>query len=518
MNSKNTKRALLGSVVAMLVCFTMLLSTTFAWFTDTAVSGSNIIKSGTLNITLTDATGASLEGQMIEWDTADGRAQDQILWEPGCTYKTEEFYIKNEGNLKLKFKFAVTGIDGNAELLEVIDFKVMADASQLNLATTGSIDLLTDKGAYVLNPGDVVGPLVLSGTMDEAAGNEYQGKTIEGITVSLVANQVEGENDSFGPDYDADADRDSNITIHTADELGDAFADAKDGDVLTLADNINLTAPITFNTDADIVLDLNGKTVEGGDTLLRFNAGSVSIKNGTFKNGVVGTLVDDSAAYADTIVFSGDAVAEITDVKIEALGNGIVLEDNAKITVLNADIATYVNKNGSYETNAVMLLDNARIDAITGGSYVSTYTKDFIDAYTGSYSGLDFYALNINSANASVGEISGGTFLGRTNDGSNGATIYVSAGKIEKISGGYFGYCEYTMRNYPYSLISVVNGGSIDAITGGSFEYASRFGCDFENIVAASGSAVEKTSETKTVYVKLSSSVKTDDVTVWNVK
>ena len=76
------------------------------------------------------------------------------------------------------------------------------------------------------------------------------------------------------------------------------------------------------------------------------------------------------------------------------------------------------------------------------------------------------------------------------------------------------------MRNNPYFLITVntANGASIDAITGGSFEYASGFGCDFENIVAASGSTVEKTSETKTVYVKFSSSVKTKDVTVWNVK
>ena len=36
MNSKNTKRALVSSALAMLVCVALLIGTTFAWFTDTA--------------------------------------------------------------------------------------------------------------------------------------------------------------------------------------------------------------------------------------------------------------------------------------------------------------------------------------------------------------------------------------------------------------------------------------------------------------------------------------------------
>lgn len=34
-NSKSTKKALFSSLLAMLVCVTMLIGTTFAWFTDT---------------------------------------------------------------------------------------------------------------------------------------------------------------------------------------------------------------------------------------------------------------------------------------------------------------------------------------------------------------------------------------------------------------------------------------------------------------------------------------------------
>ena len=34
-NRKTTKRALLGSVLALILCFSMLLGSTYAWFSDT---------------------------------------------------------------------------------------------------------------------------------------------------------------------------------------------------------------------------------------------------------------------------------------------------------------------------------------------------------------------------------------------------------------------------------------------------------------------------------------------------
>ena len=60
---KQTKRALLSSIVSLILCFTMLLGTTFAWFTDTASTGRNVIKSGNLDIELYYKT--SLEDE--EW-------------------------------------------------------------------------------------------------------------------------------------------------------------------------------------------------------------------------------------------------------------------------------------------------------------------------------------------------------------------------------------------------------------------------------------------------------------------
>ena len=92
----NTKRALLTSSVAFIVCFAMLIGTTFAWFTDTASTAVNKIQAGNLNIGLemfddTTQKWVSAENEILTFRTADNRTADEILWEPGCRYLTEGF-------------------------------------------------------------------------------------------------------------------------------------------------------------------------------------------------------------------------------------------------------------------------------------------------------------------------------------------------------------------------------------------------------------------------------------------
>ena len=195
-NTKTTKRALLSSVVAMLVCITMLIGTTFAWFTDTASTAVNKIQAGTLDIALQmkDASGnwVNAEGETLSWKKAAGAPNgEQVLWEPGCTYELPELRIVNKGNLALKYKINVNGIVGNAKLLEVITF-TYGDDININAEVT-------------LAPNAKTEGIIIKGHMDEAAGNEYQGLSIDGIGITVVATQVASEFDSFGNQYDKDA-------------------------------------------------------------------------------------------------------------------------------------------------------------------------------------------------------------------------------------------------------------------------------------------------------------------------
>ena len=123
-NRKSTKRALLGSVMAMVLCLAMLVGATFAWFTDTASTGVNKIQAGNLDIEIQDETGKAID--TLAWATKDGTAFAEDgktpLWEPGCTYTLTPFQIVNKGNLALKYKIVVTGLEGDTGLLKVIKF------------------------------------------------------------------------------------------------------------------------------------------------------------------------------------------------------------------------------------------------------------------------------------------------------------------------------------------------------------------------------------------------------------
>ena len=190
-NRKSTKRALLGSVVAMVLCLAMLVGATFAWFTDTASTGVNKIQAGNLDVQLVDENGNSLEGKTLEFKKAANAAEGEaVLWEPGCTYELPAVYVKNNGKLALKYKVAITGINGSAKLNEVIDW------------TINDADLSAD---HSLSAGATSEALTIKGHMKESAGNEYMNESIDGIAITVYATQDTVESDSFTNQYDKNA-------------------------------------------------------------------------------------------------------------------------------------------------------------------------------------------------------------------------------------------------------------------------------------------------------------------------
>mgnify|MGYP002518817619 CR=1 FL=1 len=208
-NNKSTKRALLTSALAILACVAMLIGTTFAWFTDTASTSVNRIQAGSLKVELWQADNDSkLGNEPLKWVAADNRAQDAILWEPGCSYNLESFRIKNNGNLALKYKVIINGLVGNAKLLEAIDFTVSVDGTPLvakdgtsTVATVADLNNFEGK----LGAQEVTGKITITGKMKTTAGNEYQEETIGGVNITVVATQDTVENDSYGNDYDDNA-------------------------------------------------------------------------------------------------------------------------------------------------------------------------------------------------------------------------------------------------------------------------------------------------------------------------
>ena len=255
--TKSTKRALLMSALSLLMCVSMLIGSTFAWFTDSVTSAGNTIQSGTLKVDLVDAQDNSLEGKVLKFDDQD----DNDLWEPGCTYKLQEVYVKNMGTLALKYEIAINGITGDAKLLEAIEWTVTVNGVETKLA-----DLNGKLGA-----GEKSKAIVLTGHMKEEAGNEYQGLTVDGISISVFATQDTVEKDSFDENYDDIA------LVSDADELKAAIAEGKNV-MLTNDVAVDANTTITVANDANIILDLNGHEISGTSSASGKNRAIFTVK------------------------------------------------------------------------------------------------------------------------------------------------------------------------------------------------------------------------------------------------
>ena len=224
MSKNTTKRSLLASVFALVLCVAMLVGSTFAWFTDTAATGVNKIQSGRLDVKLSYLN--DKEWKEVSKDTK--LFDDSALWEPG---HTEVAYLKveNAGNLALKYKLSVNvanevaGKNVNDEEFNLSDYIKMGvvndldgqknaytdrnDARDAVAATAGSIATYTKTGKIAAKGAEQYVALVVY--MPETVGNEanYKENNVPSIDlgVTLVATQDTVESDSFDSSYDEEA-------------------------------------------------------------------------------------------------------------------------------------------------------------------------------------------------------------------------------------------------------------------------------------------------------------------------
>lgn len=276
-NRTSVKRSLLVSAIALALTAALLIGSTFAWFTSTASTGVSKVEAGKLKVTLLNGDKELSSTDVLTWQKAEGQT-GTALWEPGCTYNLEPITIKNTGSLALKYKIVITGIKGDADLNKVIDWNVNDTAldADHSLAVGESKDL------------------TISGHMQENADDNYQGKTIDGISITVVATQDTVEYDSNGNQYDKDAEYP--ISVTTGDELQAIVNNAK------APVNIVLTNDITTNNfvipaDKDVTLDLNGRTVTNAESHTILNKGHLTLTDSSAdKSGQIISCKADTAA------------------------------------------------------------------------------------------------------------------------------------------------------------------------------------------------------------------------------
>ena len=390
-NKKATKRALLTSVMALVMCVVMLVGTTFAWFTDTASTAVNKIQAGNLDIELqmknNDGKWVDAENQTLNFLQKQGEKQvpsEDILWEPGCTYELPELRIVNKGNLALKYKISISGAKdatpendkNDLKLLDVIDWTYsVTGAGGATVAELGTERHLAAKTADE----DVFDTLTIKGQMQTSAGNDYQGMAIEGIAITVVATQDTVEFDSVGKDYDENAtypvvvSQSQLNTSLTLDALKDANGKVSPVEVTlgdTTAEDINYSQNNSGYT---------GKGVMLGSTKLNKYAATPAAAGEykfTFKDGTITSTATGYGSidnYKDTSVYM--LVPGNSDVVFENMTfNGVVSFDIQKYTSPWSNLNSITFKKCTF--NGIIIgtcpASNVTFDGCTFNKYTNT--------------------------------------------------------------------------------------------------------------------------------------------------
>ena len=188
--SRKIKSALFGGALLTIITVMLMLGSTMAWFQDTEVV-INTYTFGNLDVDIVEENDGQIVGattlQFVKPDGGEYQA-GAYLFEPGATFQLKEFYIKNSGDVAMKYrlKLDTTGATGQKELLDSMTITAtMGDGSP-------ALPFLLDSETRTLAAGKMDGPVRIYIHMKEAAGNEYQNLSVGGLVVKVIAVQDEG--------------------------------------------------------------------------------------------------------------------------------------------------------------------------------------------------------------------------------------------------------------------------------------------------------------------------------------
>lgn len=414
-NLKTTKRALLSSVIALLVCFTMLLGTTFAWFTDSVTSANNIIQTGTLDVEMYWAKGTE-DPSSADWkDASQGAIFNSELWEPGYV-EARHIKIANVGTLALKYKLAIAPNGEVSELADVIDV-YFVDPAQI--ATRDSLAALTPVGTLrqmIDDPdGAAYGSLLaedesteeiesvktvtIALKMRENAGNEYQNLSIgTNFSIVLMATQDNVEKDAFDENYD-------NIEIPDKDVQvieGNIYHYTVDGNVV-LASVPYGNVGASFTVPDDVTILGQGDVYDGAVPVFSKSSPieSITLPEGLVEikaRAITGVTTLTSINFPSTLKAIRAQALRLTGMdeltvpaNVEVIGEG-AFRDMANLTTVT------VEGNVAFDNNAFRSCPNLTSIYLLGDDVTFTSSQFATHSDDGNATGITIYVKNATVA------------------------------------------------------------------------------------------------------------------------
>lgn len=183
--SQKMRRAFLGGALLTIISVMLMLGSTMAWFQDSKVV-INTYTFGNLDVDVVDKDGTTIAATTINFVKPDGGEYqaNEFLFEPGATFRLKEFYVKNSGDVALKYRLKLDSgsATGDSKLLDAMDV----------YATMGDARFVLDSETRTLAAGETDEAVQIYLHMKPSAGNEYQNLAVSGLIVKVIAVQDEG--------------------------------------------------------------------------------------------------------------------------------------------------------------------------------------------------------------------------------------------------------------------------------------------------------------------------------------
>ena len=283
----------LTSLLCMVLCVTMFLSTTMAWFTDEVGSHGNQIYVGNLSMQLTWNNGANTVNLASE-GSAEPIFGNSVVWTPGHM-EARELTLTKDGNMDFSYRLDAQILkDGQpipnegAEYALAEYFLVYYNKAALPEPLTIGAVLNQESGwtysgtlAEVLQDKEFCSGIMRKGEQPQSQKisiviylkpeipSTYTNAKLENIYIFMTAYQTAGT-----------------VTVPPVNTAVDLAAALQADGIVVLSSDITLPADTTLEIPAGntVTLNLNGKKLTGSGSTVMDVKGDLTLEGGTIEN------------------------------------------------------------------------------------------------------------------------------------------------------------------------------------------------------------------------------------------
>lgn len=529
MQSKQTKsRAILLSVLVVVMCLAVILGATFALFTSRreyqiGVNTGKIDVQGELTLTrawsqgqstnereeatVTDNTATLPQGGTVAITDGSNITINNMSLGDGAAF---ELAVTNASAVDMKYSVTVVVNAGGSELRQALQFSVDGVNKSLEDDEVSLLDWQTVEAGQAIPEEDATLAFEISlpwsalEVFDPAEGEGVTEPQSVSMTVVLEALQANAYTGTIS------------VGDTTYETLAEAMAQAADNETVSLGRNVNATwltqeeaAQLGDKPLAVVGAGESLTTIEAADNGTLYIPANVTLKDVTVEGNVVATSnasIED-ATINGSVTISDDQTAGISTMSLMAFSNaateaeggtamfdgvtfkGSVTATNANVTIVNSSMNV-----STTDTSAVMVsvnggsltLENNSFAMNGGAMLIYAYNNAEVTIESGSYNASNKVLQALNA----VVTINGGTYantaaanlihLGSTaRDVTDGAVLTVNNGTFNSPNG-------YAFTVFSNSEVTFNNG----TVNAGQFAFSGNNQNDETSSITVNGGSV----------------------------